>query len=321
MRLSVPAGRQPVQMASGGENLVTVKAFAPPGDGLGGRALLVFLVLTFLLSWGVMSAYFFVPGAAELVGPVSNSHPLFVLAVYAPAISAIVLVFAHGGLSGLGRFLSRLGLWRAGAGWWLFLLLGVPALYFAGAALGNGLEGWRLPGLAAALGPMLFMLVLGPVEEFGWRGFMLPLLQRRMAPLWAGLLLGVVWGIWHLPAFFLSDTVQSNWAFTPFFLGSVALSVIFTALFNDARGSLLLPALLHFQVNNPLWPDAQPYDMALFVLVAGVVVWLRRDRMLSREGAATEVTPASSRSSSAQGPADVVEMPSPGSGLRPASRD
>lgn len=163
----------------------------------------------------------------------------------------------------------------------------MPAIYLAGAALGGGLGDWRLP--EGIPGAMLFMLVLGPVEEFGWRGFMLPLLQRRMAPLWAGLVVGVVWGVWHLPPFFLGGTVQSEWAFMPFFFGAVALGVIFTALFNDARGSLLLPALLHFQVNNPLWPDAQPYDMVLFAVVAAVVVWLRRERMLSREGAATAV--------------------------------
>jgi hypothetical protein len=256
-------------------------------DGFGHGAIWAFLALTFLLSWGVMGLYFGVPGVAGLVGPVGNSHPLFILAVYAPAIAAVLLVLRHGGLRGLGGFLSRLLLWRVGAGWWLFLLLGVPAIYLAGAAIGGRLGDWRLPG--GLLGAMLFMLVLGPVEELGWRGLMLPLLQRRMAPLWAGLLVGVVWGVWHLPAFFLSGTVQSNWAFMPFFAGSVALSVILTALFNDARGSLLWPALLHFQVNNPLWPDAQPWDMPFFVAAALAVVWLRRDRMLGREEAATEV--------------------------------
>lgn len=262
-------------------------------DGLGRGALLAFFGLTFGLSWGVLGAYLLVPGAAALVGEVSNSHPLFILAVYAPAISAVLLVLGSAGLRGLGGFLSRLGLWRVGAGWWLFLLLGVPAIYLAGAAIGGGLGEWRLP--AGVLGAMLFMLVLGPVEELGWRGFALPLLQRRMAPLWAGLLLGAIWGLWHLPAFYLGGAVQSEWAFLPFFVGSVALSVLITALFNDARGSILLPALLHFQVNNPLWPDAQPWDMALFVGAAAAVVWLRRDRMLSREGAATEVRPAGPR--------------------------
>lgn len=262
----------------------------PGSNGFGRGALPAFLALTFALSWGIMGLYFGLPGLAEILGPVSNGHPLFILAVYAPAIAALVLVLRQGGAAAAGRFLSRLLLWRAGAGWWLFLLLGVPAVYLLGAALGGTLDLWRVE-TRGLLGAMLFMLMLGPVEELGWRGFALPLLQRRMAPLWAGLALGLVWGLWHLPAFFLSGTVQSEWDFLPFLAGSVALSVILTALFNDARGSLLWPALVHFQLNNPMWPVAQPWDMALFVGAAGVLVLARWRAMLTRAGAATEVVP------------------------------
>lgn len=48
---------------------------------------------------------------------------------------------------------------------------------------------------------------------------------------------------------------------TRFFLGSVAVSIILTPMFNKSGGSILLAALFHFQLNNPLWPDAQPSDM------------------------------------------------------------
>lgn len=163
-----------------------------------------------------------------------------------------------------------------------------------GAALDGGLASRRLP--EGLIGAMLFMLMLGPVEESGWRGLMLPLLQRRMAPLRAGLLVGVVWGVWHLPAFFLGGTVQSSRAFMPFFLGLAALSLILTALSNDSRGSLLLPALPHFQASDHVWPDAQPWDMGLFGVVAAGVLWVRRNRMLSGKAAATDVVPLAPRS-------------------------
>jgi len=51
---------------------------------------------------------------------------------------------------------------------------------------------------------------LRPIEEFGWRGVAQPILQRHMAPIWAGVLIGIIWGFWHLPAFFLSGTVYAN---------------------------------------------------------------------------------------------------------------
>jgi membrane protease YdiL (CAAX protease family) len=138
---------------------------------------------------------------------------------------------------------------------------------------------------------MVLMAIKGPVEEFGWRGFALPVLQRKLAPVWAGLVLGVIWGFWHLPAFLLSGTPQSAWSFSPFFAGAVAVSVIVTALFNASRGSILLSAFFHFQLINPLWPDGQPYDSYVFVIVAALVVWANRRTMFAREGAVTAVIP------------------------------
>ena len=138
---------------------------------------------------------------------------------------------------------------------------------------------------------LVFTAIKGPVKEFGWRGLTLPLLQRKFAPIWVGLILGVIWGFWHLPAFLLSGTQQSAWSFTPFFSGSIAVSVIVTALFNTSRGSILLSALFHFQLNNPIWPDAQPYDTFLFVAAAVLVVWFNRKAMFTIEGTVTEVIP------------------------------
>ncbi len=59
--------------------------------------------------------------------------------------------------------------------------------------------------------------------------------------------------------------------------------------------AFLLLALFHFQVNNPLWPDAQPYDTYFFVAVAVLVVWLNRRTMFTREGAVTEVIASTDR--------------------------
>ena len=97
------------------------------------------------------------------------------------------------------------------------------------------------------------MLILGPMVEFGWRGLALPLLQRWLAPIWAALVLGLIWGAWHLPAFFLSGTPQSAWSFTPFLLGSVAISVTIAALFNHSGGSILLALQCHFQLPPCGW--------------------------------------------------------------------
>jgi uncharacterized protein len=99
----------------------------------------------------------------------------------------------------------------------------------------------------------------------------------------------VIWGVCHVPAFLLSGTPQSAWSFAPFFIGVVAVSVILTAMVNAARGSVLVAALFHFQVNGPAWPDAQPWDTLVFGIVAAVVVLLNGRTMSTRDEAVTEI--------------------------------
>lgn len=263
-------------------------------DAVPMSSLLPYFLLAFGLAWGAIALLAFQPPALEaLLGEPRATHPLFMFAVYSPAIAALSLIGLRTGATGIRRFLSRLLLWRAPAAWWAFLLVGIPAVFYAGAAMAGRLHSvFPFDAVGPALGAMVFMVVLGPVEEFGWRGFALPLLQRRYSPLWASLILGLIWGLWHLPAFFLSGTPQSGWGFTPFLLGSIALSVIVTPLFNRARGSILLAAFYHYQMINPLWPDAQPYDTWILIPVAAIIVWLNRETMLSREGGVVEVIPS-----------------------------
>jgi membrane protease YdiL (CAAX protease family) len=258
------------------------------------RDLIPFLVMAFLIAWGILGLYMFASDTmVQLFGNLKGGHPLFYLAVYAPAIAALTLILYRHGIHGTRRFLSRLLLWRASIHWYFLLIVVVPSVFYVSALFKEGAYDklFPFPSAQAYLLALLLMAIKGPVEEIGWRGLALPLLQRSLAPIWAALVLGVIWALWHLPAFLLSGTPQSAWSLTPFLVGTVALSVIVTPLFNSARGSILLPALFHLQLINPLWPDAQPYDTWLFVALAAVVVWLNRDAMFRRRGAATEVIP------------------------------
>ncbi|SDZ06868.1 hypothetical protein SAMN05444004_105257 [Jannaschia faecimaris] len=271
-------------------------AFQPTASHmqLPSRAILVFLAVTFLITWGVVGTYIVAPErAAALFGEISGSHPLFFLATWAPAISAFLLVITHGGLPGLRNFLSRLLLWRCPVGWVAFILLGLPLVFVAGSLIKGGPVLVPLPpeGAGPVLTVLVMMLFLGPVEEFGWRGVLQPLLQRHMAPVWAGVLIGTIWGFWHLPAFFLSGTVFASWDFLPFLVGNVVIAVSVTPMFNRTGGSILWPMLFHWQLINPFWPDAQPWDTWILAAVALVIVWWNRDSMFTREGAVTKVIP------------------------------
>jgi hypothetical protein len=262
------------------------------------RSLVPFLLITFGIAWGILTLYILLPDVMTgAFGRLTGEHPLFFLAVYSPAIAAVIIVAFRTGTSGVRNFLSRVLLWRCPAPWYLFLIAGIPLLFYIGAAMKGALSGgeYSLPAFKSLIVPLLLTIVKGPVEEFGWRGLALPLLQRRFAPVWAGLVLGIIWGFWHLPAFLLSGTPQGAWSFTPFFIGSVAVSVIMTGVFNASRGSILLPALFHFQFNNPIWPDAQPYDMYPIIVAAAAIVWIDRRTMFGKEKGVTRVIAAAQK--------------------------
>lgn len=256
------------------------------------KTLIPFLALTFGLTWGIAAVLiFFTDQVVAIFGEISSSNPLFILAVYSPGIAGVLLVWRKYGVKGLVSFFRRLTLWRAPAPWWLFLLLGIPAIKYLGAALNGTISDpflyspWFLvfPALAHAF-------FLGTLEEFGWRGLALPLLQRKMAPFWAGLIVGIIWAAWHIPAFLLGGGLQyGSWSAVPFFGGVIVLSVILTPLFNSAGGSLLIAYLYHFQMMNPIIPDAQPWENLLFALAAVVIVVLNRRTMFKKGAGVSEV--------------------------------
>lgn len=250
-----------------------------------------FFLITFGLAWGIGMLFVLFPERVEsLVGPMGYANPLFILMVYSPAIAGISLVWRYHGLRGLGRYFRRLFMWKMSGAWWVFLLVGIPACFYAGAALkGNLSDPFPFSPWHAVVPALGMTLMIGPMEEFGWRGVALPLLQRRMVPFWSGLMLGTFWAVWHLPSFFLDGTPQSAWSFGPFFVGVVAVELVLTPIFDSARGSILIPILYHFQLNGPMWPDAQPWDSLFFVAVAVIVVIAKRRLMFSRRGAVTEV--------------------------------
>ncbi len=173
--------------------------------------LIPFFAITFVLGWGILALLIFFPAETEAIfGPMGYTNPLFILAVYSPAIAGVFLVWRRCGATGLKRFFRRLTLWRMPLYWWALLVIGIPAAFYLGAAIkGTITDPFPFSPWYGVLPALAMGLVIGPIEELGWRGLALPLLQRRYAPLWSSLILGGIWGLWHLPAFFLSGSPQS----------------------------------------------------------------------------------------------------------------
>lgn len=227
-----------------------------PNARVNERQLPSFFVLTFAISWGLGALALWRGNILPaLLGP-DYQVVLFFVSVYGPAIAALLIVGVRGRGAALAAYLRRLTIWRVGWAPWAIVLLGMPLLRLLqaliNAAFGNTDalqpdEGF----LQLVAGVIMGLIVLpGAMEEFGWRGFALPLMQRRWTPLAASAALGAIWAIWHLPAFLFPGLPQENLWLPGYLVNIFLFSFLFTAFFNATQGSLLMSILLHWQLTT-----------------------------------------------------------------------
>ncbi len=106
------------------------------------------------------------------------------------------------------------------------------------------------------------------------------------------MILEIIWACWHLPLFFISGTGQHQLPFGLFLLNTVALSILFTWVYNNTSGSILMSILLHTAVNGwasviPIYPSAanslRPYAIAtaLLIIIAALIVLVFGARTLT----------------------------------------
>lgn len=206
------------------------------------HALLVYVVLAVLISWFPWytgGTGFFVFGAS---------------------IAGVITVALTGGKDGLRDLTWRALRWRVDLRWWLVALFFTGLLVFP-AMLVNIFLGGEFPAFAFfrqdwALIPLFFLVTIpgGPLgEEFGWRGFMLPKLQRKLGPVTASVIIGIIWALWHLPQFFQADTfhAQMGLRLLPLYvIAEITLAIIITWVYNKTGNSLLVGGIILHNADN-----------------------------------------------------------------------
>jgi uncharacterized protein len=230
---------------------------------------------------------------------------LSLLGLLGPMIAGITGVYFTYGKEGRRDYWRRIiDLKRIRVRWIIVIVLFVPALFalavvFDRLAGGSG-AAWEESAIQIFAAPWMIIpialsiLLVGPLEEFGWRGYVLDRLQGRWGALVASLILGIVWSLWHLPLFFIKDSYQYNLgagsqAFWLFMIGIVPLTVVFTWIFNNTGRSTLAAMLFHFMVNFTgqmvaLTPRAELYSILLWTLAALVVILIWGARTLTHTG-------------------------------------
>jgi membrane protease YdiL (CAAX protease family) len=246
-----------------------------------------FLGLAFVLSWW--------PWPFTLANPDSTA-----LVSFGPIIAAVVVAALAGGRSQVADLLRAIAHWRVHWSWYVIALAGPFLIAGLAAAAVVALEVVEVTNAADDFGwstwaalPLLLLstaLVGGPLfEEPGWRGFLLPILQREQSTMRATATVGLIWFVWHLPLLISDPTDQRPPL--PYALWLLCLAVLLTWMYNGTGGSVLLAILFHAATNTatrtmigPFIDDADYVTAwwimdALFFLVTGLVIWWTGGRL------------------------------------------
>jgi membrane protease YdiL (CAAX protease family) len=278
---------------------------ASESTGNGGQ-IVAWVVLLFVLIFLCLLP--FVIGGVSLsgLGKLSPSSPLFALCIagftlvgYTPTLSASLVARLYPGGGG-GRSIRRgVRIWRVGLGWYGIALFGPMILFLLDEGVNVLLGGappqhWVVfPSLSGFFPGSLFFMVMGLLagsfgEEFGWRGFAQPRLQKRYGALKASIFIGLVWGTFHLWILPICHCLSLTDVLVTQYLRLIATAVIYAWIYNTTKGSLLLVMVAHaaHNITVDLMPQVggNPVIVALsYVAVAIVVVLMTDRRTLTRE--------------------------------------
>jgi membrane protease YdiL (CAAX protease family) len=255
------------------------------------RPVLTYYVLTFVFSWGgvllvVWRAGF--PGNSEQV---EKLFPIALVANQAgPMLAGILCSALVYGRAGLREFRSRLLRWRVGGRWYAVALLTTPLVVIPTLFALSRLSPVFLPALVTTEDKTPLLLlglvggILGGIEELGWTGFAVPELRRRYGILTTGLIVGVLWAVWHL---FLtswasgdaSGALSLSLLMPPllFYVGVLPAYRVLMVWVYDRTESLLVAMLMHASLTAStvviLMPMARGASLTTYYLVLTVVVW------------------------------------------------
>lgn len=220
------------------------------------KNLLLFFVITFIFSWmfwipkSLISHGFIFPTSLEnfILSP-------FNPAAFGPFVAAFILTYLIKGKNGVLNLLKRGINYRFSKKWLIPIFLLMP-LIFGGSLLLLIISGQPVPDLSMLSNPLFivisFFYILflgGPLqEEFGWRGYALDRLQANYNALISSIILGFIWGFWHLPLFFMPEGSLYNSFFVLLF-STILVSILFTWIYNNTNGSILTALIFHTMLN------------------------------------------------------------------------
>jgi hypothetical protein len=256
------------------------------------RNLGTFFTLAFAISWLLWLPQVLTSnGLAQLP---ESTGILGMFAPFGPFMAAFWLTWRQRRGAGVITLLKRGWSLDFDKKWLLPTVLLMPAVSLVTVALmvlmGQSIQ-WEAGVPWQALVPTFVMILLlnALPEEYGWRGYALGQMLGRRSALTASLILGLLWGLWHLPLHFIDGTVQSAIPVYEFVLQQMVLAVFYTWLFNNTRGTVSVAILFHAVGNImgaaiPHWTTdlGRWIGFAVLVVFAAVIVLIWGPQHLNR---------------------------------------
>lgn len=209
--------------------------------------ILSFILVTYGFSWGLWAVMIAAWGTINWLGS------------FGPLVGALAVVAITRGRAGLKDLLQPILKGRFGLGWYQFILVGCVLVLLLGVWVHVLLGGVSVLPRDIVLRelpliPIYFLIVFGiggPLgEEIGWRGYLLPHLLKERDPLYASLIVWVIWFGWHLPLFWIPGASQHGVSIPAFVLFIAAWTILFTWVYMGTRRSLISVLLLHTSINT-----------------------------------------------------------------------
>jgi len=217
---------------------------------------------------------------------------------FGPALAAVIAVAIYRGRAGLANLWRSVVQWRVPGSLYRFAWFGIlinAAVVIAGYATHSvQFDASALDPLKFAMLFFVMAIVDGPLgEEIGWRGVLLPELLRRMSPLSAAVIVGIVWYAWHVPSYATEDKLMGLGEHAIFLYTCIALSLIMTWFFLKSRGSTFLMIYLHDATNystflrSKLFPKiaASPVPIIVYMVLLLIFALLAAAALARRKAA------------------------------------
>jgi uncharacterized protein len=230
---------------------------AAPSNLISRHPLISYFIIAYAGSWLVDGLFVLSQDGSGLLpynSPLSFGATIGIATFSGPTLGAFVVTALTEGIEGVARLLRRIVQWRVGLAWYLFALVGLPAIVTLAAIVLPGVWASRTPlnVLPELVSYAIFfvypaLLVGGPLgEEIGWRGYALAPMQRMYGPIKASVILGVLWAFWHLPIWFSGQWTELSPINIVLFVAWItAVTFIYTWVFNNTQGSVFMAILTH----------------------------------------------------------------------------